>query len=139
MARDVLFEIGTEELPASFVRQALAQMKELARTLLGEARLEPGEIRALGTPRRLTLILTGVPETQPDRRETRQGPPWSVAFGEDGKPTGAGVGFAKKQGIDVTALRKVETPKGAYVAYDVEELGRPSQSVLSELLTELAK
>jgi glycyl-tRNA synthetase beta chain len=140
MARDVLFEIGTEELPASFVRHALALMQETAKKLFEEARLAPsGEIRALGTPRRLTLVIEGVPDSQPDREETVQGPPWSVAFGVDDKPSPAGIGYAKKQGIDVAKLRKLETPKGVYVGFDVSEKGKPAQDVLGPLLTELGK
>ena len=140
MARDVLFEIGTEELPASFVRHALALMTEAAKKLFDEARLPPGgEIRALGTPRRLALFIPSVPEKQPDREETVQGPPWSVAFGADDKPTPAGIGYAKKQGIDVAALKKLETPKGAYASFDVAEKGRDASDVLGEVLTELGK
>lgn len=140
MARDVLFEIGTEELPASFVRQGLALLQEHAKKLLEEARLAPsGEIRVLGTPRRLTLLVSGVPDAQPDRRETVQGPPASVAFDADGAPSPAGIGYAKKQGIDPSRLKKLETPKGVYAAFDVEEQGKPAAEVLGSVLTELGK
>ena len=89
-ARDFLLEIGTEELPASFVTRALEAMPRLATELLAHARLTHGEIRPLGTPRRLALIVTDLVDAQEDLSEEVTGPPKSVAFDADGKPTKAG-------------------------------------------------
>jgi glycyl-tRNA synthetase beta chain len=138
MPRDLLIEIGVEELPASFLDHALKVMQGAAARLLEEARIEAGAPRALGTPRRMALLVPGVAERQRDREETVIGPPWGVAF-KDGKPTKAGEGFAKKQGVDPGAIRKAETEKGAYVAVDVREAGKPTEAVLPELLTELCR
>lgn len=140
MSRDLLLEIGAEELPASFVTHALAVMKTTAEKLLGDARLEPsGPIRTLGTPRRLALIIPGVPESQPDRRETVMGPPASAALKPDGSFAPAAEGFAKKQGVTIDAVRVVETPKGKYVAVEVAETGRAASEVLPELLATLCQ
>ena len=77
---DLLIEIGVEELPASSLTHALASMESAAADLLKAHRLQAEAIQPLGTPRRLALRLAGLPAAQPDREETVQGPPWSVAF-----------------------------------------------------------
>lgn len=128
-----LLEIGVEELPASFLRAGLESLNESATKVLAEARLSPETVAVQGTPRRLTLLLEGLPEAQAERRETVQGPPWSVAF-KDGAPTKAAEGFAKKNGVTVEQLSKKETDKGDYVVAEVHEPGRPTAEVLGELL-----
>ncbi len=130
----LLVEIGTEELPASYVAGALDTLPGIVATLLEQSRLSFGTMRALGTPRRIALIVTDVAERQTDLAEEVQGPPASVAFDKDGKPTRAGEGFARKNGKDPSALRIVETPKGAYAAVHVEEQGKAAQEVLPGLL-----
>ncbi len=140
MSRDLLLEIGAEELPASFVTHALSVMKSTAERLLEEARLSPsGEIRTYGTPRRLALLLPGLPPAQPDRRETVMGPPASAALKPDGSFGPAAEGFAKKQGVGVDAIRVVETPKGKYVAVEIAEQGRDAVEVLPGLLATLCQ
>ncbi|MAQ17659.1 MAG: glycine--tRNA ligase subunit beta, partial [Sandaracinus sp.] len=132
-----LLEIGVEELPASFLREGLASLEAAARRVLGEARLEPEALRVQGTPRRLALVIEGLPEAQAERREVIQGPPWAVAF-KDGAPTKAAEGFARKNGVAVEALRKAETDKGDYVSAEVHEPGRPVAEVIPELLGDIA-
>lgn len=140
MSRDLLLEIGAEELPASFVTHALSVMKTTAEKLLDDARLVPsGTIRTLGTPRRLAVIIPGIPDAQPDRRETVMGPPASAALKPDGSFGPAAEGFAKKQGASIDAVRIVETPKGKYVAVEIAESGRPAAAVLPELLATLCQ
>ena len=135
---DLLIEIGVEELPASFLTHALASMESAAADLLKAHRLQAEAIQPLGTPRRLALRLAGLPAAQPDREETVQGPPWSVAF-QGGEPTKAAEGFAKKNGVAVAELKKVETDKGEYVAAHVHEKGQPTSEVLAELLPQLCE
>lgn len=141
MAANVLLEIGTEELPASFIRHALGSMQSAAEQLLGQVRLDSGDakVETLGTPRRLTLRITDLPERQPDRRETVLGPPWRVAFDDEGKPTRAALGFAKKNGVEATALVKAETDKGEYVSAEVFEAGQETATVLGDLLLKVCE
>lgn len=139
MSAPLLFEIGVEELPASFVAGALEAMPELARNLLAQARLAHGEIRAVGTPRRLALLVDALADRQADLSETVLGPPKSAAFEDDGTPKKAAIGFAKKLGLAVEQLVVEVTDKGAYVAGVREERGKDAAEVLPELLAELCR
>ena len=141
MSAEFLLEIGTEELPSSFVRHALRSMHEAAVELIGQARLDTDAltVHPMGTPRRLALRIRGLAERQPDRNETVMGPPWSAAFDADGSPKKAAIGFAKKHGVDVNALTKQATDKGDYVSVDVHEAGQPLKDVLCELLPQLCQ
>ncbi|MGB5811916.1 MAG: glycine--tRNA ligase subunit beta [Polyangiales bacterium] len=141
MSAEFLLEIGTEELPSSFVRHALTAMHGAATDLVKQARLESGtlEITQLGTARRLALRIRGLSMTQPDRQETVTGPPWNAAFEEDGTPKRAATGFAKKHAVDVAALKKKTTDKGDYVTVEVHEAGRVTSAVLAEILPQLCQ
>ncbi len=141
MASEFLLEIGTEELPSSFVTQALQSMKTSATELTEQARLgsEALHIDTMGTPRRLALRIRGLASSQPDRHETVLGPPWQAAFTEEGAPKKAAEGFAKKHGVQVEDLRKRSTEKGEYVAVEVHEEGKATSAVLAELLPELCR
>ncbi len=137
MPRDLLIEIGVEELPASFLRHGLDAMLAAGERLFADARLgTAGAPEAYGSPRRLALLVPGVAERQTDREETVMGPPYDVAF-KDGALTKAGEGFAKKQGVAPSAVRAVETEKGKYVAVDVRESGKPALEVLPQVLADL--
>jgi glycyl-tRNA synthetase beta chain len=137
MGRTLLLEIGTEELPASFVARALEAMPELAAKLLGVARVAHGPMRALGTPRRLALSVADVADAQSDVDELVMGPPKSVALDASGVLTKAGEAFAKKLGKAAAEVEIVETPKGPYVAVRRAERGRPSAEVIPELIERL--
>ena len=141
MSSEFLLEIGTEELPASFVRHALHSMKTSAAELVGQARLGTDSLRmdTLGTPRRLALRLRGLAERQLDRDETIMGPPWSAAFEADGSAKKAATGFAKKHRVDVEDLRKQTTDKGDYVSVRVHETGQATREVLGEMLPRLCQ
>ncbi|MCA9578770.1 MAG: glycine--tRNA ligase subunit beta [Polyangiales bacterium] len=139
MSTELLIEVGLEELPASFLAQALSSLHAGATELFAAARLAPASIEVLGSPRRLALRVRGLPERQPDRRETVQGPPWAAAFDDAGKPKNGALGFAKKQGVAVEDLVAVETDKGKYVAANVFEPGRAAGEVLPELLGALCQ
>ena len=128
-----LLEIGTEELPADFVRQALPQLEERARADLAEARLGHGSLHATGTPRRLALIIDGLAAGQADRCEERKGPPAAQAF-SGGQPAAAAIGFARRCGLDPAALEVRDTEKGPFVFATVREVGRPAAEVLTDLI-----
>jgi glycyl-tRNA synthetase beta chain len=136
MPLDLLLEIGCEELPSSFVDGALAALPGLITKRLDALRLAHGDARALGSPRRLAVIVSGIAERQPDVEEEMTGPPATAAFDKDGKPTKGGEAFAKKLGVDVSALRLVDTPKGKYVAGTRKETGRATKELLSKVLVD---
>ena len=137
MVKELFLEIGCEEIPAGFIPRALAEMEAIIRRELESARLASGSVRTLGTPRRLALVVTDIPAVQPDAEITAMGPAKRVAFDADGKPTKAAEGFARGQGVDVSALRVVETEKGEYVAVTKHETGRPTHELLGEILPRL--
>jgi glycyl-tRNA synthetase beta chain len=128
-----LLEIGTEELPADFARLALPQLEQLVRRDLADARLSHGAVDVTSTPRRLAVCVEGLPDAQPDRQEERKGPPAEQAF-RAGAPTAAAVGFARRCGIEPTALQVRNTAKGPFVFATVVDLGRPTAEVLAELI-----
>ncbi|MDB9528081.1 glycine--tRNA ligase subunit beta [Oscillatoria sp. CS-180] len=130
-----LLEVGTEELPASFVSEALAQWREHIPAQLAEAFLTPGAIEYYGTPRRLALLLLELPEKQPDREEEAKGPPVQAAF-KDGKPTKAAEGFARSKNVTVEDLEIRETDKGAFVYVQHKIPGRAAAELLRDWIPE---
>ena len=139
MSQDLLFEIGAEEIPASYIQPALDQMKAAAEAFLHEARLQHGAVRAEGTPRRLALMVACVQERQEDRSEEVLGPSAKAAFGPDGQPTQVAVGFARGRGVDVARLTVRATPKGEYVYAQVHLAGRFTADLLEEWLPQLVR
>lgn len=135
----LLIEIGVEELPASFVARAAEQMPVLVKNALAAARLTHGQIEALGTPRRLALRVEDVADAQPDLEEEVLGPPRAAAFEADGTPKQAAAGFAKKNGMDVSAVRIAKTDKGEYAALTRKEKGLPAREVLSKVVEAATK
>jgi len=135
---DLLFEIGVEELPASYILPALEQLDRGASAGLADLRLAFAGLETWATPRRLVLFVRGVAARQRDHREEVQGPAVRVAFDELGNPTRALLGFCQGKGVDPTAVRRVQTPKGEYVAVTLEHKGRPALEVLAPLLATLA-
>lgn len=127
-----LLEVGTEELPASFVADALEQWRSRIPASLAEAFLTPELLQFYGTPRRLALLIEGLPAQQPDREEEVKGPSAQAAF-KDGKPTKAAEGFARSRGVSVDDFEIRATEKGEFVFVRQQIPGRP----LAELLTEL--
>ncbi|MGH8930235.1 MAG: glycine--tRNA ligase subunit beta [Egibacteraceae bacterium] len=134
---EFLLEIGTEELPASFVAPALEALRAEVTARLATARLAHGEMRIFGTPRRLALLVDGVAAGSEPNVERHLGPSTKVAFSPDGEPTVAARKFAERQGVDVGELEQVATQKGTYIAAVVSEPGRPAVQILADLLTPL--
>jgi glycyl-tRNA synthetase beta chain len=130
-----LLEIGSEELPADFVRLALPQLRQRVEDDLVAARLTWQELRVTGTPRRLAVLIGGLATRQEDRREDRKGPPAATAFAE-GSPTAAALGFAGRCGVPAEALEVRPTPKGDFVFAQVLEPGQPTTTVLQSLIPE---
>jgi glycyl-tRNA synthetase beta chain len=126
-----LLEIGTEELPADFARLALPQLEQLVQSDLAEQRLTHGLVSCTSTPRRLSVLIQGLAPGQPDLEEDRKGPPAEQAF-NNGQPSPAALGFAKRCGIEATALEVRETPKGPFVFARVREAGLPTSEVLAQ-------
>ncbi|BFM40861.1 glycine--tRNA ligase subunit beta [Synechocystis sp. LKSZ1] len=126
-----LLEIGTEELPADFVRSALAQWQARIPLALEAASLTPSKVEVFGTPRRLAVLITGLPHQQPDREEDIKGPPVTTAY-KAGQPTPALLGFAKKQGIDLADLEIRPTDKGEFVFVRRQIPGKPAQELLPD-------
>jgi glycyl-tRNA synthetase beta chain len=131
---DFLLEIGCEEIPARMIDAASRELQEHLSTLLQRERLEPaGAIAHLDTPRRLAVLASGIPASQPDITEQVNGPSVQVAY-KDGQPTPAAHAFAKKVGVDVGRLEKVNTPKGEYLTATVTRKGRAAAEILAETL-----
>ena len=133
---DFLFEIGTEEIPASYIPPVLEQLREIATESLSDNRIPFGDIETFGTPRRITLNIKDVKTLQESQETEVVGPPKRIAYDENGEPTKAAIGFAKTQGVELTALRIVETERGEYVAASKLETGASTQEVLETLLPE---
>ena len=133
---DLLFEIGTEEIPASYVPPVLEQLRETAAKSLTNHRIPFGDVETLGTPRRITLSIKDIKTLQESEETEVVGPPKRIAYDENGEPTKAAVGFAKTQGVELTTLRIVETERGEYVVVSKLETGAPTREILKTLLTE---
>ena len=135
---DLLFEIGTEEIPASYVLPALAQLAKIATDSLTENRIPFGEIQTFGTPRRITLAIKEIKTLQESKWTLAVGPPTLIAYDENGEPTKAAIGFAKTQGVELSELTKDYEIKGRgkYVAVRKLEKEISTQEVLQTLLPE---
>jgi glycyl-tRNA synthetase beta chain len=140
MERELLIEIGVEELPAAWLPALTKQLAEKLEARLREMRMPPdGPVESYSTPRRLTACVTGMPERQEDLDETVTGPPVSAAFTPSGDPTPAALGFAKKQGVEFDALERVETGKGTYLAARRRTRGKSAVDALPDLLSGLLR
>jgi len=128
-----LLEVGTEELPADFIDSAIAQWQSRIPKSLESQALTPEAVEVYGTPRRIAVLIKGLPVQQADREEDVKGPPASAAF-KDGQPTQAAVGFARKQGVELDALEVRDTDKGEFVFVLKKTHGRPATEILTELI-----
>ncbi|OGN89307.1 MAG: hypothetical protein A2Y88_04875 [Chloroflexi bacterium RBG_13_48_10] len=129
---DLLLEIGTEELPAGDLDSAIEQLQARLPALFDDLRLAHGEIRVMGTPRRLVVYVQQVAARQTDLEQLVKGPPAERAFDSFGEPTKAGEGFARSKGINIHDLQVVEMDGGSYVTAMVHHAGRPAGEVLGE-------
>ena len=134
---ELLFEIGTEELPYQFVAPALRALEQATETLLKELRLTYGAVRTMGTPRRLVLLIEQIASHQASAVKETMGPSKAVAFDQTGQPTKAAIGFASGQGIPVEQLQVRQTPKGEYLFAVKQEKGQSATTVLTQALPQL--
>jgi len=129
-----LLEIGCEEIPARFLPDAMTELERRLAEGLAAAHLAAEGVRVVATPRRLALLIEALDARQPDRRTEVKGPPLTVAFGPDGAPTPAGLGFARKAGVDLSACERLGEGPGACLVARRVESGRPAAAVLAELV-----
>jgi glycyl-tRNA synthetase len=129
-----LLEVGVEELPASDLDSALEQLTRNVPAWLDDLRLEHGTVTVSGTPRRLAVMIDSLAPRQPDREDLVKGPPAERAFGPDGVPTPAAIGFAKGKGLTPKDLEVREIDGGKYAVALVKQAGRPTPEVLAETL-----
>ncbi|HDD35637.1 MAG TPA: glycine--tRNA ligase subunit beta [Candidatus Desulfofervidus auxilii] len=134
MKKTLILEIGTEELPISIFPDVLTEMKRVFSKLIKAEGLEFNEIKTMATPRRLTLLATGIPDKQLEKEIDVIGPPYKIAFDDKDRPTKAAYGFAKKYNVSIDALIKIETKKGEYVGLKIKESGKPTLEILASLL-----
>jgi glycyl-tRNA synthetase beta chain len=140
MDRELLIEIGCEEIPASWLPGLTAQMAKHLDTRLKDLRLTPASpAEGFSTPRRLTARVAKLAERQTDFEELVTGPPETAAFRPDGEPTPAAAGFARKYGVDVPALERSKTTKGTYLAYRVRQRGKATVDVLADVMAGLLR
>ena len=132
--RPFLLEIGSEEIPARFIPTSMAAVTGKLAEVLAAAHLEHEPLRVVATPRRLTVLCDGVAVRQPDREEEVKGPPVSVAFDQDGQPTRAGEGFARKMGVDLADCGRDTDQRGEFLVVRRTIAGRDATAVLAEQL-----
>lgn len=137
MGKELILEIGTEEIPAGFMNDAISSLASIATRKLGESAVPFEAAEAFGTPRRLVLRITGLAEKQEDRSVESYGPPVRIAFDADGNPTKATLGFAKSQGVDVRKLVRVSRDKGELLAVIRQVKGQKTDAILKQLLPEI--
>lgn len=133
MAKDLLFEIGAEEIPAGFMPNILGQLKQLAETKLNDAHLPFESIATYGTPRRLALIVKGLADTSAEISERHKGPSASIAYDADGNATKAAIGFARGKGLDVTDL----VVEDGYIYAETKTVGVPAKDIVTDMLPQL--
>ena len=133
MAKDLLFEIGAEEIPAGFMPNILGQLKQLAETKLNDAHLPFESIATYGTPRRLAVIVKGLADTSAEISERHKGPSASIAYDADGNPTKAAIGFARGKGLDVADL----VVEDGYIYADTKTAGVPAKDIVTDMLPQL--
>ncbi|NWG03139.1 MAG: glycine--tRNA ligase subunit beta [Syntrophaceae bacterium] len=132
--KELLLEIGTEEIPAGFIEPALMELEDLAKKELEANRINFNGVKTLGTPRRLVLVVQSVSEKQRDEETKKVGPSKQAAFDEKGNPTQAAIGFAKSQSVALESLILIQTERGEYVCAIKKEPGKLTSEVLSSLL-----
>lgn len=131
----LLLELGTEEIPASYLEPALAQMQSAFDEACRELTLECGKVETLATPRRLVLGCASLPDRQADALEEALGPSEKAAYDASGQPTKALIGFAKSKGVDVSEVVLKDTPKGRYCMVSIHRPGKTILEILPAILT----
>lgn len=139
MSRDLVFEIGCEEIPARLMPETMARLKTLAEEMFADKRLSFSEVTTLGTPRRLVLVVRNLAEETAAKEFEVKGPPFKAAYDASGQPTRAAQGFARSQGVELSALTVRTIDGGEYVFATKREEGRPTQEILAKGLPALVR
>ena len=135
MDRELLLELGTEEIPASWLPALTRQTRDAIEGALRAHRLSAdAPVESYSTPRRLTARIAKIAERQNDLEEVLNGPPVGAAFGPDGQPTPAAIGFARKNNVEVSQLERIESAKGVYLGYRRHQRGKAAVDVLPDVL-----
>ena len=133
MAKDLLFEIGAEEIPAGFLPNIIKQLGELATAALAERHIPHGAVKVYATPRRVALLINDVAERGEDVHETHKGPSVSIAYDADGNATKAAIGFARGKGLDVADL----VVEDGYIYAETKTAGVPAKDIITDMLPQL--
>jgi glycyl-tRNA synthetase beta chain len=132
---DFLFEIGCEEIPAGMIPRACSELKVTLEKYFSSAGiLEKDSVEVFGAPRRLVAICKSILLQQPDTEREVTGPPKSIAYDNVGQPTRAAESFASKQGIPLSKVFFITTPKGEFLAAKIVTRGRNAEAILAEML-----
>ncbi len=132
--KNLLLEIGTEELPSSCIQEGISGLKSALEEKLVEGRVVFSEVQTFATPRRIVAFVSGIKGKQQSREKVITGPPKKIAFLPDGEPTEAATGFAKSLKVDVSKLQEIDNGNGIYMGLKVMEESRPVEEVLPGLL-----
>ena len=136
MNKDLILEIGTEEIPATFLPKAMRDMEEMIRKEFLSRRIRHGKVNTMATPRRLCLHVADISEKQEDQIVVKLGPARNVSFDDQGNPSKAAIGFAKNQGVTISELKMVTTEKGEYISSRKEIPGEETKTLLPHILSE---
>ena len=132
-SQDLIFELGTEELPPVALKKLSAALEAEFVAGLKNAGLDHGKVVSYAAPRRLALLVEGLITRQPDRKTEKRGPAVQAAFDTDGNPSKAAEGFARSCGTTVDQLDRLKTDKGEWLMYQVEEKGKAAAELLPEI------
>jgi len=136
---NVILEIGTEEIPAQYMENALKDLNQLAKKYLEEARINYKEIKVYGTPRRLILFIFHIKEKQEDVFQKIKGPAYSIAYNKDSQPQKPALKFAQSQGVNIEDLIVEDTEKGKYIFASKSIIGQPTTDILSQIFPKIIK
>ena len=137
--KNVILEIGTEEIPSRFLPDILGVLEKTAREDFAGARIAFKSLSVFATPRRIALIIRDAEEKQSDLVSTFRGPAWNAAFDANGNPTRAAHGFAKSRGVTVEQLTPFDADGVRYTCAEVSEPGSPTLKILPELFPSLIR
>lgn len=129
----ILFELGSEELPPKSLKPLRDSLQASVESQLKDADISYDSLKVMAAPRRLSLLIEGISDKQPDRIEQKRGPAVKAAYDSEGKPTRAAEGFAKGLGIDVSELMTIETDKGDYIGYELTVQGQETTELLPNI------
>ena len=136
---NLLFEIGTEELPSWYILQSQKDIATLAQTLLAQAQIQHGQVQSYATPRRIAVLVKDMAPTSTQRTELKRGPAINVAYDAEGKLTKAALGFAKANNIEAEKIIKQDSDKGSYIFAEISLGGEDVRTILPAILKKVVE